>query len=108
MSKYYFKTASKNPPNPNGAKGKPDHQEKVKELSKKAEGEAKQGEQVISEKKIQGHDSNRRPDVQIVNEGKTRKIFEAERRPNSQRNVKREAEYKKLGIENETHKVGGN
>ncbi len=96
-----------NVPNPDGAKGKQDHQDKVKELTDKARGEAKEGEKVVSEKKIQGHDSNRRPDAQIVDkDGKTRKVFEAERRPNSQRNIKRENEYKKLGVEQETHKVG--
>jgi hypothetical protein len=100
-------TKSQSPPNPDGSKGKPDHQEKVKELEKKAQGEKKDGETVLTEKKIQNENSNRRPDVQIVNEkGQTRKVFEAERRPNSQRNQKREAEYKKLGIEQETHKVG--
>ncbi len=94
-------------PNPDGAKGKPDHQDKVKELTEKAKSEAKPGEQVLSEQKIQGHDSRRRPDSQIVDEkGVTRKTFEAERKPNSQRNKKREAEYKKLGVETETHKVG--
>jgi hypothetical protein len=93
--------------NPFGAKGKPAHQAKVNELTDKATKEAKEGEKVLSERKVQGHPSNRRPDSQIVNEaGKTRKIFEAERKPTSQRNIKREAEYKKLGIEYETHKVG--
>lgn len=32
--------------------------------------------------------------------------FEAERKPASQRNVKREQEYKKLKVDQETHKVG--
>ena len=99
----------KSPPNPYGSKGKPDHQEKVKELEKKAREEAKPGETVRTEKKIQNPNSNRNPDVQIVDEnGNTRKVFEAERRPNSQRNRAREKEYSKLGIEQETHKVGGN
>ena len=97
----------KSPPNPDGSKGKPDHQGKVAELVKEAQSEAKPGEQVLSEKKIQGQESRRRPDVQIVDkDGKARKVFEAERKPNSQRNIKREEEYKKLGIEQETHKVG--
>jgi len=56
---------------------------------------------------MQGHDSNRRPDVQIVDKGgKARKVFEAERKPSSQRNLKREEEYKKLNIDQETHPVG--
>jgi len=93
--------------NPNGSKGNPDHQQKVNELGKKAQSEVKEGETVLQERKVQGHDSNRRPDQQIVGkDGKTRKTFEAERKPNSSRNVTREEEYKKLGVENETHKVG--
>ena len=93
--------------NPDGSKGKPDHQAKVNELGKKAQSETNKGETVLQERKVQGHDSNRRPDQQIVDKnGKTRKIFEAERKPNSTRNVKREAEYKRLNIENETHKLG--
>lgn len=98
---------SDGPPNPHGSRGKPDHQEKVKELEQQAQGEAQDGETVLTEKKIQNQDSNRRPDVQIVDEnGQTRKVLEAERKPNSQRNIKREEEYRKLGIEQETHKVG--
>ncbi len=98
----------KSVPNPYGSKGKPDHQEKVKELEKKAQSETKPGETVLKERKIQGQDSNRKPDVQIVDEnGKARKVLEAERNPNSQRNQKREAEYKKLGLDQVTEKVGG-
>jgi RHS repeat-associated protein len=99
-------TEAKKVPNPNGSKGNPDHQEKVNELNEKAKSEAKEGEQVLREKKLQGHDSNRRPDSQIVDKsGKARKVFEAERRPSSQRNKNREAEYKKLKVEQETHPV---
>ena len=69
-----------------------------------AKGKAKSGEQVLVNRKVQGHASNRRPDVQIVNrKGKTREIHEAERSPNSKRNREREAEYKKLKIKNKTH-----
>lgn len=95
--------------NPYGAKGKPDHQEKVKELTKKAEAE-NPGKDIVTEKKIQTEGSNRKPDVQVVDPktGKTEKVYEAERKPNSARNQKREEEYKRLGIPNETHKVGGN
>lgn len=93
--------------NPFGARGKPDHQDKVKEPTKKAKSEAKEGEQVLTERKVQGHDSNRKPDAQIVDkDGKTRKIFEAERKPESKRNKNREKEYDNLNIEHETHKVG--
>ena len=49
---------------------------------------------------------NRRPDVQILDkDGKTRKVFEAERHPNSKRNRLREEEYDRLGIEHETHSL---
>jgi hypothetical protein len=90
--------------NPDGSKGKIDHQNKVAELEKKAQGEVKEGETVLRERKIQGQPSNRKPDVQIVDkEGKTRKVFEAERKPTHKRNRDREAEYKKLGLEQETH-----
>ncbi len=95
--------------NPYGARGKPDHQQKVGELSDKAKAE-NAGMQVVTEKKINAQGSNRRPDVQVVDPstGKTIKVYEAERSPGSQRNQKREAEYKKLGVPFETHKVGGN
>jgi uncharacterized protein RhaS with RHS repeats len=93
--------------NPFGKSGKPDHQAKVNELADKARSEAKPGERVEQGTKIQGHDSTRQPDVQIIGkDGKTRKIFEAERHPNRQRNQLREEEYKRLGIENETHGLG--
>ncbi|WP_448721985.1 RHS repeat-associated core domain-containing protein [Acanthopleuribacter pedis] len=98
------KTVKKPPRNPYGSKGKPDHQKKVRELQGKARSETKPGEQVLSERRIQGHPSNRRPDVQILNkDGTTRKVFEAERKPNSKRNKNREKEYDDLSIEHETH-----
>jgi RHS repeat-associated protein/uncharacterized repeat protein (TIGR01451 family) len=98
-----FKTG-KRPPNPFGSAGKLDHQAKVAELEAKARGELQPGESIELNKKVKGFDSNRRPDVQILdNTGKTRKIFEAERRPGSARNQNREAEYDRLGIPHETH-----
>ena len=94
----------KNVRNPYGSKGKPDHQAKVAELVDKADGELGPGERIFQEKGTRGLKSNRRPDVQIIDQnGKTRKIFEAERKPNSQRNKAREAEYDRLGVEHETH-----
>lgn len=97
----------KKSPNPDGAKGKPDHQGKVQELAEKAKAE-NPGQEVVQEKKIRADGSNRRPDVQVVDPetGKTTQVYEAERKPNSTRNKKREAEYDKLGIKHETHKVG--
>jgi RHS repeat-associated protein len=96
-------------PNPNGAKGKSDHQEKVGELAEKARTE-NPGKDIVTEKKISAEGSNRRPDVQVVNPTtkKTEKVYEAERRPESKRNRQREEEYKRLDIPYETHKVGGN
>ena len=62
----------------------------------------------MREIQMQGHDSNRKPDVQIVGpDGKTRKVFEAERNPTHKRNVEREDEYRRLGVEFETHPVDG-
>ncbi|WP_156401367.1 hypothetical protein [Duganella sp. Root1480D1] len=98
------KEGKKQPPNPDGQNGKQDHKDKVKELVEKAESEAQDGETVLENRKVRGHDSNRKPDVQIVDkEGNTRKIFEAERKPTSKRNILREAEYDRLGIPHETH-----
>lgn len=75
-------------------------------MTKQAQKETKPGETVVRERKIQGHDSRRRPDVQIVDKkGKARKVFEAERKPNSKRNINREKEYKKLKVDQETHPV---
>jgi hypothetical protein len=92
--------------NPFGSKGKPDHQRKVDELQKKAEKEARPGEQVQRERKIKGQDSNRIPDVQIVDEhGRTRKVFEAERNSNRKGNRDREKEYGDIGVECETHSL---
>ena len=69
------------PRNPYGSRGKPDHQETVSRLQDKARQQTGPGEPVLREKQLQGHDSNRRPDVQIVDRnGVTRKVFEAERR----------------------------
>ena len=95
--------------NPFGSKGKPDHQSKVAELAEKARVD-NPGMDIITEQKIKVANSNRRPDVQVVdpNTKRTIKIYEAERHPNSTRNQKREAEYSRLGIPFETHKVGGN
>jgi RHS repeat-associated protein len=90
-----------------GSPGKPDHQKAVRARAEKLDTELKPGESRESGTKIKGHDSNRRPDNQIINrEGKTRKIVEEERSPGSSRNRKREAHYRKLGIQNETYGVG--
>lgn len=55
------------------------------------------------EEKIQGADSTRRPDVQVVGpDGKVVKVVEVERRPNSQRHTERQKEYDRLGVPHET------
>lgn len=95
--------SAKAPPNPNGAPGAPDHQAEVQKQLDKAQAGAKEGETVLGNQKIQGVDSTRRPDVQVVDaEGKVKSVVEVERRPNSQRNKDREKEYDKLGVPHET------
>ena len=92
--------------NPHGSKGKIDHQSKVKELTEKAKTELQSGESILQEKKIQVEGSTRRPDVQIIGtDNRTRKVFEAERHPGSRRNKLREEEYRKLQLDQETHKL---
>ena len=96
--------AAKKPPNPYGSMGKPDHQAKVDELEAKARAEAGEGDTVLRERQLQGHDSRRKPDVQTVGpDGKATKVYEAERYPNRRRNLNREAEYDLLGLDHETH-----
>ena len=73
-------------------------------MADKAAKELRPKETMLLGKKIRVEGSNRRPDVQILDKDKkTRKIFEAERKPYSKRNRLREEEYDKLGIEHETH-----
>ncbi|MDM4769257.1 RHS repeat-associated core domain-containing protein [Solimonas sp. SE-A11] len=90
--------------NPNGCNGREDHQRKVRDLTQQALDEAEEGEQVLQNRKIQGYDSRRKPDVQLVDrQGRARKILEAERHPNSLRSRNRSAEYDDLGIPHETY-----
>ena len=89
-----------------GSRGRPDHQARVRDLLDKAREEAGPGETVVQEQRIRGYDTRRCPDVQIRDKDNvTRKVFEAERRPNSKRNREREDEYDRLGIPYETHPV---
>ncbi len=95
-------------PNPYGSPGKPDHQAGTASAVKDLNKEVKPGEKVLSNKRVQGLNSNRRPDAQIVNKnGVTRKIIEVERKPRSARNIKREKEYDKLGVPHETRPIKG-
>ena len=58
---------------------------------------------MLEGKKIQGHNSTRRPDVQIVGvDGKAHTVVEVERRPNSARHKARQAEYDGLGVKHTT------
>jgi hypothetical protein len=53
--------------------------------------------------------SNRRPDVQIVDkDGNTRKVFEAEREPDSKYVQSKKDEYDRLGIEQEYYDLNDN
>jgi hypothetical protein len=87
-------------PSPYGCVGDPDHATVVDQLYQEALQEVGPGEVVLQQRAIRGLDSARIPDVQIVGEDNiTRKVFEAERMPNSNRNVLGEAEYERLGRE---------
>jgi hypothetical protein len=88
----------------------PDHQKSVKDLAEKKKAEHPD-KQIVQEGKIRTDGSNRNPDVQVVNPqtGKVEEVHEVERHPNRKRNKEREAEYKRLEIQNQTHpiKTGG-
>ena len=90
-----------------GLEAAQDHQDKVAQLAERALNEAQEGEQVLQNRRVQGYESSRKPDVQIVDrEGKARQIYEAERYPNSARNQTRQAEYEQLGIPHQTFPLG--
>jgi hypothetical protein len=83
-----------------GSKGKPDHQEGVLKAGEEARSELQTGEKLLTEKRVQGVDSRRIPDQQIVGpDGVARKAIEVERNPNSNYVQKKVEEYKKLDIE---------
>jgi RHS repeat-associated protein len=100
----------KEPNNPYGSKGKPDHQAEVDKLEERAREQAGPDEKVVREKKVQGDSgSNRKPDVQIVDkDGNTRKVFEAEREPDSKYVQGKKDEYDRLGIEQEYYDLNDN
>ena len=86
-----------------GSRGHPDHQRRVEDTAEQARRE-NPNKRVVTERKINHEESNRRPDVQVVNPetNRTERVYEVERNPNSRRNQEREAEYRRLGIPFET------
>ncbi|MBX7166845.1 MAG: RHS repeat-associated core domain-containing protein [Pirellulales bacterium] len=91
-----------------GSPGHPDHKAGVEKDRLELLLEIGPGERVKTQKRIEGHDSTRIPDNQIVGpDNKTRKIIERERRPTHKRNCEREAEYDRLEIPHETRPVEG-
>jgi hypothetical protein len=94
------------PRNPNGSKGDLDHQAGVDRAVKDLDAQKGPGETVRRERKVQGHDLNRKPDAQLIGaNGKTRKVIEVERSPNSKYHKKRLEDYKRCGIECETRPI---
>ena len=88
-----------------GTRGRQDHQDDVRGPGRlQAETEARPGERVLTERRIQGHPGvNRRPDNQVVGtDGRTRLVVESERRPNGAYNQAREEQYRACGIECQT------
>lgn len=91
-----------------GSLGRPDHKADVHGPGKaQAEGLAKPGETVLTERPVQGHPGiNRRPDNQVVGpDGKTRVVVESERRPDGSYHKKRVDELEGAGIEVQTRPI---
>ena len=64
------------------------------------------GEQVFAGKNVKGVESNRKPDVQRVDQsGKTVEIVEVQRKPGDTYDRRRKEEYDRLGIPNETKPI---
>jgi RHS repeat-associated protein len=91
-----------------GARGRADHQADVQGPGRRqAEAQARPGEEVRTERPLQGHPGlNRRPDNQIIGaDGRTRLVVESERRPNGSYNRQRQADYENCGIECQTRNL---
>jgi RHS repeat-associated protein len=96
---------ARNAPNPHGSRGAPDHQADVHGPGREQAREQRlPGEQVLTERPIQGHPGvNRRPDNQIVGrDGRTRLVVESERRPNGTYHRQREQQMRDCGIDCQT------
>jgi RHS repeat-associated protein len=88
-----------------GSRGRPDHQADVRGPGRaQAEAQAGPGEQVLTERAVQGHpDVARIPDNQVVGtDGRTRIVVESEQRPTGRRHRERQAEYECAGIDCQT------
>lgn len=91
--------------NPWGGRGAPDHSADVRGGGRaQAESEARAGETVLTEQRLQGHEGvNRRPDNQVVDaNGRTRLVVETERNPSGTYHRRRVDEYSCHGIECQT------
>ncbi len=85
-----------------GSKGKPDHQEAVKNLKKQLE-EERIGFEIVKEKKIRIDGCTRRPDISVYDkDGNLVEVFEVERRPKGKYHQDRIDEYKARGIKYST------
>ena len=91
-----------------GTRGHQDHQDDVRGPGRlQAEAEARPGERVLTEERIQGHPGvNRRPDNQVVGtDGRTRVVVESERQPNGTYHRTREKQYSECGIDCQTRQL---
>ena len=97
------------PPNPYGSRGKPDHQKEVARQRQIAQDEARPGEAVIQERKASGMDVDRRPDVQTRDSsGNTIRVREVEREPGSRRVQDKREDYRRNGIKCDVVDCNGN
>jgi hypothetical protein len=103
------------PPNPYGAKDKPDHQadvqgpgrDRAQEIADAHPGSTVETERGIKETS-NGERISRRPDNQVRDQnGVTTHVVESERRPNDIRVQQKKEDYKRCGIECEVWKLPG-
>ena len=103
------KPPRREPPNPYGAKGKPDHQREVARQERIAREEAGPDETVVRERKASGMDVDRRPDVQTLDSsGRTVRVREVERQPESRRVQDKKADYERNGVQCDVVDCDGN
>ena len=97
------------PPNPHGSRGKPDHQSEVATQREIAEREARPGETVVQERKARGMDVDRRPDVQTRDSSDNAvRVREVERHPGSKRVQDKRTDYERNGIKCDVVDCNGN